>query len=83
MTPEAFRALLRDPATGPRLDAMLAANRALDAQVSATNEVIALAPKVNSPRDCCADFAYVTICDGATDTWICPFCTARWEAPCR
>ena len=35
------------------------------------------------PRSCCADFASVILCDGETDTWECPCCGYRWDAPCR
>lgn len=68
MSPEAFRALLRDPKTGPRLDAMIADNARVDAQ---------------GPRECCADWAAVESCDGLTDRWVCPWCGRTWEAPCR
>lgn len=71
MTKAAFGALLRDPKTGPRLDAMLADNgRVVDEPTL-------------GPRECCADFAVVICCDGETDTWECPFCGHVWTAPCR
>ena len=72
MTKEAFHALITDPATGPRPDAMLADNAAVDRQLAIVGR-----------KDCCADFAYVIFCDGDTDTFECPFCGHAWTAPCR
>lgn len=40
-------------------------------------------PEIQAPRDCCAEFAAVIVCDDETDLWECPFCGATWTAPCR
>jgi hypothetical protein len=34
------------------------------------------------PRECCASFARVAICDGETDSWLCGVCGRSWDAPC-
>lgn len=35
------------------------------------------------PHECCSAYAAVIACDGETDTWECPVCSAVFEAPCR
>jgi hypothetical protein len=37
----------------------------------------------DGPRECCAEFASVTHCDGETDYWECHCCGRQWTAPCR
>lgn len=70
MTKDAFHALLTDPATGQKLDAMLADCATVDALLA-------------GPLGCCADFARVIACDEIEDLWECALCARRWSAPCR
>lgn len=69
MSPEQFRALLRDPSTGPRLDRALAEDRVIDA-------------RERGPRACCADFGRVVACEDGIDVWVCPF-GHTWKAACQ
>lgn len=34
------------------------------------------------PRQCCADWAIVTDCDGETDYLWCGLCDFKWTRPC-
>lgn len=56
---------------------------ALETAKAQRDAIIATAPPPVDRKECCADFAYVTTCDGETDTWQCPFCGIEWTAPCR
>ena len=76
MTAAAFRRLLTDPRTGPRLDAMLADCAHVDAQ-------LATAANRPGPRACCGEYARVSACDGVTDIWLCPVCERSWAAVCQ
>lgn len=45
-------------------------------RIAADNDVKA------GPRQCCADYAIVTSCDGDTDQLYCGICGRRWSQPC-
>lgn len=44
--------------------------------------VDAAAPHRPGPRQCCAEFAIVTACDGDTDSCWCGICGRTWRQPC-
>jgi len=73
----AFGAFLRHPSTAPRLTQLLADNARNDAALETPTE-----PATPGPRQCCVDYAYVTACDGVTDTWTCGICGFSWDAVC-
>ncbi len=69
MTREQFHYFMRDPRTGPRLDAMLADNARVDR---------AQAP----PHACCGEYGAVVHCEDGIDTWTCPY-GHTWTTTCR